>query len=112
MLPYVEYPKIKMMKSKLIINNIPLLDIAAKERFSSIETQLNSVRKMVIDGGMGPLSCSSDQIKVNYLYYKSANILIHFGVHIMTFHDVNIRIFAWLGQCGLNHAAHWIKALS
>lgn len=49
-------------------NGYLTINVAVKERFASIETQLNNVRKMVIEGGMGPLSCSSDQIKVNNMY--------------------------------------------
>ena len=34
------------------------------ERFASLETQLSNLQKMVVDGGMGPLSISTDPIKV------------------------------------------------
>ena len=57
------------------------VNIAVKERFTSIETQLNNVRKMVIDGGMGPLTCSSDQIKVitmRRVCFKDMTLLFYY----------------------------------
>ncbi|KAL5253386.1 hypothetical protein ACHWQZ_G013239 [Mnemiopsis leidyi] len=48
-------------------------EFTVKERFTSIETQLNNVRKMVIDGGMGPVSCTSDQIKFQVEELKLQN---------------------------------------
>ena len=48
------------------------------ERFASLETQLSNLQKMVVDGGMGPLSISTDPIKVTSILsfrisYKPSN---------------------------------------